>query len=103
MLLLPHIIQPCPPRALLRPLHHLDRPHRGAVHLDPHLRAHGADPVPQQHRRVHPAPPQREADTREGVACAEGAEEDVAYVWAVGVRWGEEPAAGGGWVDFGEV
>lgn len=103
MLRLPHIIQACPPRPLLRPLHNLHALDDGTVDLDPHLHADHHQPVAEQDRGVEAAAPDGEADAREGVAGCECREEDVAHARGVGVGAVEEAGAGGGGVEGCEV
>lgn len=99
----PHVIQPRPASPLLRPLHHLYRPHSGRVNLHPHLHPGHQEPIPQQHRRVGPPPSYAQTHARERVARLEGRQQDVARLGGVLVVAREESRPRAGRVEDREV
>ncbi len=96
---IPHIIQPRPPRPLLRPLHNLQTPHIRAVDLNPHLHPNSQNPVPQQHPRVHAPSPDTQTHPGEGIPRLEIHEQDVPRLGRIGVVALEEPCARAGGVE----
>ena len=70
---LPHIIQPRPPRPLLRPLHHLNRLDGWTVDFHVHLHPCHQEAVAQQDRGIDAAPSEGQTDAAEGFAAFEGA------------------------------
>lgn len=99
MLLLPHIRQPGPARALLPPLHDLDALDIGAVDLHPHLDADARQLVAQQDAGVDAAAADVDAHAGERVARSLPHQQDVADLGAVRVGLGEERGARAGRVE----